>query len=238
MRTILIVIYLALYVIVTLPWLLVIYLTGFFSKKLQYAWCKALVSGLCKGIMTLTGSTIQITGSERIPDETVLFIGNHRSIFDIVLLLATLKRPFGFVGKVEVTKWPYVNIVLAMMGGLFIDRSDNRKALKTILEGIDRLKNGHSMLIFPEGTRNKVDTEPLPFKQGSLKLAEKANVPVVPFSLEGTEYIFESNRFLNIKKSTVKLHFGEPINLNELPTDVKKKSASYIRDIVINLRSH
>lgn len=235
MRTILIIIYIALYVIVTLPMLLVVYITGFFSKKKQYAWCKFLAAYLAKGIMFITGSTINITGIENIPEGPVLFVGNHRSIFDIVMLIFLIKRPFGFIGKAEVTKWPYINIILSMMGGLFIDRTDNRKALKTILEGIALLKSGHSMLIFPEGTRNKQSTEPLPFKQGSLKLADKANVPIVPFGLKGTDNVFENNHYLNIKKSTITLNFGKPIILSELPDDVRKKSGVYVRDLVVAL---
>ncbi|QUI21414.1 1-acyl-sn-glycerol-3-phosphate acyltransferase [Vallitalea pronyensis] len=235
MRTILIIIFLGLYGIVTLPLLLAIYIIGFFSKKKQYAWCKGFTACLCRGIMFLTGSTIDITGYENIPDETVLFVGNHRSIFDIVTLLFIINRPFGFVGKAEVTKWPYVNMVLSMLGGLFIDRSDNRKALKTILEGIALLKSGHSLLIFPEGTRNKKSTEPLPFKQGSLKLADKANVPIVPFSIRGTDDVFENNSFLNIKRSNIKVNFGKPVLLSTLASEDRKKSGSYVRDLVIQL---
>ncbi len=235
MRTVLIIIFIALYVIVTLPMLLVVYITGYFSKIKQYAWCKVLTTYLAKGIMAITGSPINITGLENIPDEPVLFVGNHRSVFDIVILLFLIKRPFGFIGKVEVTKWPYINIILSKMGGLFIDRSDNRKALKTILEGIALLKSGHSMLIFPEGTRNMQSTEPLPFKQGSLKLADKANVPIVPFGLKGTDDVFENNKYLNIKSSIITLNFGKPILLNELPDDIRKKSGVYVRDLVISL---
>lgn len=235
MRTIIIVIFLALYVILTLPILLAIVIVGLFNKKSQYKMTKVLVTHLTKGIMFLTGSKITITGLEHIPDETVLFVGNHRSIFDIVLLMYVIKRPFGFIGKEEVTKIPYINLVLSLLGGLFLDRQDSRKALKTILEGIELLKTGHSMLIFPEGTRNKVSEEPLPFKQGSLKLAEKAKVPVVPFSIKGTDNIFENNKHLNVKASNVYLNFGKPVILSELPSEEKKKSAVYIRSIIKQL---
>jgi 1-acyl-sn-glycerol-3-phosphate acyltransferase len=235
MRSIIIVIFIGIYIIITLPILIICFAVGLFSKTKQYEISKTLVTGLTKGIMFLTGSKITITGLQNIPDETVLFVGNHRSIFDIVLLINTLNRPFGFIGKKEVTKVPYLNLLMIAIGSLPIDREDPRKALKTILAGIELLKAGHPLVIFPEGTRNKISEKPLPFKQGSLKLAQKANVPVIPFSIQGTDDIFENNDHLSIKKSNVKLNFGEPIILSELSEENRKKSASYIREITIGL---
>lgn len=235
MRSVIIVIFIGIYIIITLPILIMCFVVGLFSKTKQYEISKTLVTGLTKGIMFLTGSKINITGLHNIPDETVLFVGNHRSIFDIVLLINTINRPFGFIGKKEVTKVPYLNLLMIAIGSLPIDRNDPRKALKTILAGIELLKTGHPLVIFPEGTRNKLSEEPLPFKQGSLKLAQKANVPVIPFSIQGTDDIFENNNHLSIKRSNVTLNFGEPIILSELSEENRKKSASYIREITIEL---
>lgn len=235
MRTVIIIIFLAIYLILALPVLIIGFIIGLFSKKEQYKIGKFLVTHLCRGIMFLTGSSVTVTGVDNIPDETVLFVGNHRSIFDVVLLIKVINRPFGFIGKKELTKIPYLNLILKLMGGLFLDRTNLRAGLKVILAGIDMLKKGFSMLIFPEGTRNKNGEEPLPFKQGSLKLAEKANVPIVPFSIKGTDNIFENTNGLKVKASRVKLNFGKPILLSELPPEDSKQSAVYVRSVVVDL---
>lgn len=235
MRTVIIILFLSINLILSIPILIIGFIVGLFSKKHQYKIGKFIVTYISKGIMFLTGSKITVTGLDNIPDQPVLFVGNHRSIFDIVLLIKIINRPFGFIGKKELTKIPYLNLLLKLMGGLFLDRSNFREALKTILVGIDMLKNGFSMLIFPEGTRNKEGEEPLPFKQGSLKLAEKTNVPIIPFGIKGTDNIFENNKKLKVSKSNVNLNFGEPIILKELPQEDFKKSAIYVRSVVADL---
>lgn len=237
MRAVIIILFLAIYLILALPVLLIGFISGLFSQNVQYKIGKFIVTHLCRGIMFLTGSKVTITGIENIPDETVLFVGNHRSIFDVVLLIKVINRPFGFIGKKELTKIPYLNLLLKLMGGLFLDRNNFREGLKIILAGIEMLKSGLSMLIFPEGTRNKESEEPLPFKQGSLKLAEKANVPIVPFSIKGTDNIFENNNGLTVKPARVKINFGKPILLSELPQEDMKKSAVYVRSEIVQLLS-
>lgn len=237
MRAVIIVIFMAIYLILALPVLIIGFIAGLFSKNAQYKIGKFIVTHICRGIMFLTGSRVNITGLENIPDETVLFVGNHRSIFDVVLLIKVINRPFGFIGKKELTKVPYLNLLLKLMGGLFLDRTNFREGLKIILAGIEMLKSGLSMLIFPEGTRNKESEEPLPFKQGSLKLAEKANVPIVPFGIKGTDNIFENNSGVVVKPSKVTLNFGKPILLSELPQEDMKKSAVYVRSEILQLLS-
>ncbi|WP_113672620.1 lysophospholipid acyltransferase family protein [Vallitalea guaymasensis] len=237
MRAVIIVIFMAIYLILALPVLIIGFIAGLFSKDTQYKIGKFIVTHICRGIMFLTGSRVNITGLENIPDETVLFVGNHRSIFDVVLLIKVINRPFGFIGKKELTKVPYLNLLLKLMGGLFLDRTNFREGLKIILAGIEMLKSGLSMLIFPEGTRNKESEEPLPFKQGSLKLAEKANVPIVPFGIKGTDNIFENNSGIVVKPSKVTLNFGKPILLSELPQEDMKKSAVYVRSEILQLLS-
>ena len=107
-----------------------------------------------------------------------------------------------------------------------------RKALKTILQAIDYVKNGISICIFPEGTRNKgEELSLLPFKEGAFKIATKTGCPIVPISMNNTAEIFE-NHFPKIKKTHVVLEYGTPIYPNELDKDVKKHIGSYVENIV------
>ena len=90
-----------------------------------------------------------------------------------------------------------------MMNCVFLDRSDRRAAIQSIRDGIKKLKNGHSVLIFPEGTRNR-GKELGEFKAGSLRLAKDSKVPIVPFMIQGSADMFENNQN-RIKPGTVKL---------------------------------
>ena len=91
---------------------------------------------------------------ENIPDEASLFVGNHSSYFDIIVTGATIPGGVGFVAKDSLGKIPGLSSWMKRIHCLFLDRSDVRKGLQTILEGVDYLKEGYSMCIYPEGTRS------------------------------------------------------------------------------------
>jgi len=139
-----------------------------------------------------SGSRFHVDGLENIPNKTVLFVSNHQSNFDIAVLLTYLPVPHGYVSKIEMTKVPVVHHWMRHMRCIFIDRKSLRQTAGKILEGIKLLKDGHSLVLFPEGTRSKSDTM-LEFKAGSFKLATKAEVPIVPISINGTFRILEAN---------------------------------------------
>lgn len=180
-----------------------------------------------RGMLKATGSKVTVTGLENIPqDRAVLFIGNHQSYFDIPLLMGYLDKPLGFIAKVEMKKIPIVSKWMAEMKGVFMDRSDRRKSLQAIKDGIEILKNGQSLVIFPEGTRSKSDTMD-EFKAGSVTLATKSGAPVVPVTITGTHRIFESNNN-KIQPSQVTLTVGKPIYME----DVKELSSQELTKLV------
>ena len=133
-------------------------------------------------LLKLAGVTITVKGEENIPKDTaVLYVGNHRSYFDILTGYTTVPTLLGFVAKKEMEKIPILRTWMANVNCLFLDRKNIKEGLKTILQGIEKVKNGISIWIFPEGTRNTNEdiTELLPFKEGSLKIAEKSGCPVI-----------------------------------------------------------
>ena len=110
-----------------------------------------------EGIWTLAGGKAIILGLDKVPtDKAVLFVGNHRSIFDIILAGSLIRYPVGFVAKKELKGTP-ITLIMEEIHCLFLDREDPRQGLKTILTAIDYVKDGISMFIFPEGTRCKVE---------------------------------------------------------------------------------
>lgn len=162
-----------------------------------------------KRMFKFSGSTIEVKGLENIPDGAVLFASNHQSNFDIAVLLGYLQKPIGFISKIEVKKVPIAREWIYYMNGVFLDRSDRRKSVKTIQEGIQKLKDGHSIVIFPEGTRSK-SNQVGEFKSGALRLGAKALVPIVPVAIEGTYNILEANGN-RIKPAHVVLEVLPPI---------------------------
>jgi len=171
-------------------------------------------------IIKLAGARVTVTGRENIPKKSgVCFVSNHCGYFDILLLLAYCGRQFGFVAKKELSWIPFLNMWIYMLGGLFIDRGNVRKAIRTIHKGVERIKKGSGMLIFPEGHRSK-GRGLLPFHPGSLKLATSAEAPIIPVVIEGSYDIYEKNSY--VVSGDVRLTFLEPIETASLPPEERK----------------
>ena len=144
------------------------------------------------GIMERTKSKVSITGVEKLPEGPVLFVSNHEGNFDIPVLLSKIPKPFGFISKKEVKKLPIIPLYMEQMNCVFLDRTDRRSALKSITDTVEKLKEGHSILIFPEGTRSKGEGLG-EFKSGFMRIAKDAGVPILPIAILGTSEIMEKN---------------------------------------------
>lgn len=195
-----------------------------------------IVQGVLRLMFRATGSSLTVIGKEHIPDGAVLYVGNHRSYFDIVTAYSVVPGPTGFVAKKEMRRYPLLRDWMELVNCIFLDRKNIKEGLKTILEGIEKVKGGVSMWIFPEGTRNTSEdiTELMPFHEGSMKIAEKSGCPVIPVAITGTQEIFESH-VPWIHPSKVTIEFGKPIYLKELPPEQKKRSGAYTRERIIEM---
>lgn len=179
-----------------------------------------------------TGARVFVHGRENIPSRgTVVFVGNHQSNFDFALLLAELNVPVGFIAKVELIKIPLINEWMNLINCLFMDRGDMKQQLKTILEGIELLRNGHSLIVFPEGTRSK-DGKIGEFKAGTFKLATKAKVPIVPFTIRGAADVLENNSHYRIAPAEVHLYIHKPIDVATMDKEDLVKIHEKVQAIV------
>ncbi|MDR3171284.1 MAG: 1-acyl-sn-glycerol-3-phosphate acyltransferase [Treponema sp.] len=182
-------------------------------------------------LIACIGCHLTVLGREHIPQKGGLcFVSNHGSIVDILFLLALVGRPVGFIAKKELVLIPVLNLWIFLLGGLFIDRKDRRQALGTINTGINRLKAGNGMIIFPEGTRSKGQGL-LPFHPGSLKLATKSGVPIVPVAIIGSYDVFEKTH--RAQAVPVKVVFSKPIITADLPMEERKQQlADLVRGVI------
>ncbi len=239
LRTILVVLYVFLFLVLGAPVLGIFWLISRNERWREAAALAQLriVQWAFRCISTLSGVRLTVKGEENVPkDEPVLYVGNHRSYFDIVITYARCPRLTGYIAKNSIEKIPLLRVWMRRLNCLFIDRDDIRASLKTILAAIDAVKRGISICIYPEGTRGKGETEldMLPFKEGSLKIAEKTGCKVIPMAITHSADIFEKH-MPYIKKTHVYLTYGAPIDPTALSKEEKKKLGSYCQQAVLSL---
>lgn len=192
--------------------------------KEKESWNKAwkYVRGFFRGLLFFAGTRMDIRGAENLPKDTpALYVGNHRSYFDIITLQTLSPVPMAFVAKKEFLKYPFLNLYMTDIGCIFLDRENPKAAIKTISEGTRRLKEGLSMGLFPEGTRNHGE-ELLPFKEGGYRMAEKSGRPIIVTALTGMDNIFEANKNRFIKKQKVIIEFSKPVYVSEMSKEERK----------------
>lgn len=233
MRSVLVLGFLALFLILMIPVHFILLLIGKWNPELRYRIGNFLVYWGFRWELFQSQAKIEVKGVENIPEEPVLFVSNHRSYFDILTIHTTSTKRPGFVAKKEMEHYPLLSWWMKNICCLFLDREDIRSGVQMIKDGVELIKNGHSMVIFPEGHRNK-ESGVQTFKEGSLKMAEKAGCPVIPVTLIDTDQLLEVRPGFHIKKGNVKVIYGEPVYINELPREQKKKAGAYVQGIIEN----
>jgi 1-acylglycerol-3-phosphate O-acyltransferases len=226
-----------LYLVLFIPVMLILLIVRKFRPDVSTSVAQGMVSAVFRLMIFITGSKVEVRGSENIPkDGGVLFVSNHRSYFDILTGLGYTKKPLGFVAKYEMIHVPLLKQWMELVNCLFLNRQDIKQGLKTIIKGIDQVKSGVSVWICPEGGRNMNPdvTNVKEFKEGSLKIAEKGKVPVVPVAIYGTYEIWEEN-LPYMRKSKVIIEYGKPIVIDELSDAEKKKLGAYTRSKIVEM---
>jgi len=157
-----------------------------------------------------------VTGLEQVPPAgPVIYMGNHQGNFDIHALCRAIPRTFSWVAKEELFQIPVFGNAMRRAGYIPLDRSDGRKALKSMRLAAERIAAGTSVVIFPEGTRT-LDGSLLPFKRGAFLLAARAGVPIVPFTINGSMERNPRNR-IELYPGTISVSFASPIPTAGVP---------------------
>ncbi|MGN0466600.1 MAG: lysophospholipid acyltransferase family protein [Lachnospiraceae bacterium] len=229
MRTILVIIILFLFFTLTLPLDLFLLVLRKINRKKAVSISQAIVRWTFRVLLTAVGADITVEGLENLPDnEAVLFVGNHKSYFDILVTCIYIKNGVGYIAKKEMEKIPLLNFWMRNINCLFLNRTDVKEGLKTILDGVQLLKEGNSLFIFPEGTRSKEEGM-LPFKEGSTKMAEKSKSKIIPVAISGSANLFENNHALKVTPAKVFVTFGKPVDPTTLEKEQKRHLGAYLQ---------
>jgi len=175
---------------------------GHLARRFSRVWAQLLLKVL--------NIAVTVEGLELlIPGQTYVFAANHRSQFDIFVLLASLPGDFGWVAKKSLFHIPVFGQALGRMGNIPVDRTNLQQAIKSLNRGAGLVQGGRSVIIFPEGTR-ATTRELLPFKKGVFIMAVKAGQPIAPVSISGTMAI-QPRGSLFVRPGPIKLVISPPI---------------------------
>ncbi len=208
------------------------YVIGRFNPRTRDLSSLRLIQGVFRVILFISGVHVTVKGRENIlKGEAALYVGNHRGLFDTIVAYSLMPDLTGFIAKKEMGKIPFIRVWMRILHCLFLDRSNPREGLTTILKGIDELKNGVSIVIFPEGTRNKGEGV-MQFHGGSFKLADRSDCKIVPMAINNSDEVFE-NHLPKIKSTHMIIEFCTPIDVASMDKEARKSLAVMTHDIIL-----
>ena len=187
-----------------------------------------------RAIARLSGVSVEVTGAEQLDrNRPFIFAANHQSQFDIFLLQGYLGLDFRWLAKKELFRIPIWGRSMRMTGYIPVDRSHGRAAMQSLEEAAARIAAGTSVIIFPEGTRS-IDGRLQPFKSGTMLLAIKSKVPLVPVAIIGTHNILPKGKLLATPgKVTIKI--GAPIDTGNYTSRDKNELAARLRSALVSM---
>jgi 1-acyl-sn-glycerol-3-phosphate acyltransferase len=181
-----------------------------------------------KTILWVSGIRVTVIGIHRIESLTsCIFMSNHESNYDIPVLLSHLPRQFRWLAKAELFRIPIFGRSMSGAGYISINRSDRQSAFQSLARAAETIRNGTSVMIFPEGTRSR-DGRLLPFKKGGFVMAIDAKVPIVPLVIEGTHEIMPKGSLL-IRPRPVTVTICEKIDTHGFSRETKDNLMDQVR---------
>ena len=166
-------------------------------------------------------------------NEPFVVISNHQSFVDIPLLLGYFPKSIGFVAKKEIRNWLIFNFWMDRAQCVFLDRKNPKRALSSMKEAMKSIKNGNSIVIFPEGTRSS-NGEVGEFKKGSFKLATSTKVPIIPVAIDGTFDVMNKNKFYIKKGHKVRIVVGKSYVTAKMDREELKELHSEVRNKIVS----
>jgi len=183
-------------------------------------------------LLKLSAVRVEVEGAQNVSfEKPQIFMSNHQSDFDILIVLAHIPGQFRWIAKKELFKIPFFGKAMRNAGYIEIDRQHHENALKSLGEAARMIREGTSVVTFPEGTRSK-DGTIKQFKQGMFYLAIQSGVPIVPISIIGASEIMPK-RSLMIKPGKIKMIIGQPVDVSPYTIETRGELIDLIRGIMI-----
>ena len=184
-------------------------------------------------ILWVSLARITVSGSEKLdPQRSYIYMPNHQSNADIPLLLGRLPVQFRWLAKAELFKIPIFGRAMRGVGYISIDRANRKSAFASLERAAQTIRDGTSVLIFPEGTRSR-DGRILPFKKGGFLLSVDSGVPIVPIIIKGTFNIIPKGHFI-IRPAPVTMQILDPVETVDYTRKTKDALLARIRSILID----
>ena len=199
---------LVLTVILTFIFSVAAVLTGIFNPYSRLT--NGIIRTWAKSILYISGVKVEVKGLENIdPTRSYIYMPNHQSAFDILACVVAIPGTVRFIAKKELFRIPIFAQGMLAAGMIPIDRGNSAEAHDTLNRALDKIKNGVSVIIFPEGTRSR-DGEIHPFKKGGFYIALLGGIPIVPMVIRGSFQILKK-KSLKISHGRIKVEFLPPV---------------------------
>lgn len=184
-------------------------------------------------LLKITNVRVSVLGTEYISTERPqIFMSNHQSDFDIFIVLAYLPVQFRWLAKKELFRIPVFGKAMKKAGYIEIDRQNHERAMQNLAEASRKIREGKSVMSFPEGTRS-VDGTIKAFKKGMFHLALEAGVPIVPITIIGASEIMPK-RSLKINPGKITMIIDRPIDVTAYSEDSRSELTERVRSVIIN----
>ena len=222
--------FIILWVVVTTAILgIVAIITSFFTRTGDPVHLVARI--WARSILTISRVPVRVSGLSNIEaGNSYIYMANHQSNFDIPVLLGYLPVQFRWLAKAELFKIPVFGRAMLGAGYVKIDRFNQESAFRSIDEAAQRMKDGVSVMIFPEGTRS-LDGSIRPFKKGGFVMAVDSGVPIVPVILKGTRSIMAKSS-LRIHHGAVEMQIAKPINTAAYSRETKEDLMDKVKTVI------
>ena len=209
----------------------IVIMSPFFSKgentifKLANFWARIL--------LFISNIKVEVIGRENVlVDRPQIFMVNHQSNFDIFIVQAYIPSQFRWIAKKELFTIPIFGPAMRRGGAIEIDRQNRVSAIKSLDEAAQKIREGKSVITFPEGTRSR-NGRIRPFKKGIFYLAIKSGVPIIPVSIIGSRKIMP-RRSLKIHPGKITMIIDKPIEAKDYSIETRDELITKVRDIIVN----
>jgi 1-acyl-sn-glycerol-3-phosphate acyltransferase len=178
------------------------------------------------------GARLVVHGQENVdPKRPTIYVANHQSTLDIPAHFVAVPVPFRYVAKSQLRWVPAIGWYLWLAGHIFVNRYNRQAAIDSLRVAGEKIRNGTSIFLYPEGTRSP-DGRILPFKKGPFALALEARVPICPVTIEGTGKIMPKNSW-DIVPGPVHVKIGKPIDTTGFAANDREGLARAVREVII-----